>query len=80
MRFHSLRDARGWVGQKWQFQCDVISEQPNSDDVTKIYFRIFMLLARWSESAPQNRHVLTISDEHCQNGMKYDHLKTENLP
>ena len=25
-------------------------------------------------------HVLTILVEHCQNGLKYDHLKTENLP
>jgi len=36
-------------------------------------------LTTWSESAPENRHVLTILGEYCQNGMKYDHLAIENL-
>ena len=26
----SGRDAEGWMGQKWQFQCDVIIEQPRN--------------------------------------------------
>ena len=43
-------------------------------------FSNFHILKRWSESAPQNRHVLTIVDEYCQNGLKYDHLEIENLP
>ena len=36
-------------------------------------------LTTWSEIASQNRNVLTISDEYCQKGMEYGHLKAENL-
>ena len=31
------------------------------------------------ESARKNRHMLRMLYEYCQNRLKYDHLKTENL-
>ena len=31
-------------------------------------------------TAPQNRHVLTILNAHCQNGLTYSHLKAGDLP
>ena len=37
-------------------------------------------MTTWNESAPQNRQVLKFLDDHCQNGIKYDNLKTENVP
>ena len=30
--------------------------------------------------APSNRNLLTIEDAYCQNKLKYDHLKAENVP
>ena len=51
-----------------------------SGDIIKIRFQNFHTLTPWSENAPQNKHVLTILDKYCQKGMKYYHLKTENLP
>ena len=51
-----------------------------SDDIIKMYFWNFHILTTWSESAPQNKHMLTILDEYCQNGLNYEHLKAETLP
>ena len=34
----------------------------------------------WSECISPNRHVLKVLNEYFQNGLKYNHLKTENLP
>ena len=48
--------------------------------MSQVYFRICKFLKRWSESTAQNRHELTILYEYCQNALKCDHLKTENLP
>ena len=51
-----------------------------SDDVIKIFLEFLYFDNTESESAPQTRRVLVILDEYCQNGLKYDHLKTDNLP
>ena len=37
-------------------------------------------MTTWNESATQNRHMLKTLEERCQIGLKYDHLKTENVP
>ena len=47
---------------------------------TEVHFLNFHILKTWSESVSQNRHVLTILDECCQSLLKYNHLKTENMP
>ena len=51
-----------------------------SGDVIKFYFQNFQILKAWSESVSTNRHVLTILDECCQNGLKYDHLRKGKSP
>ena len=51
-----------------------------SDDVIELYLQNFHTMTMCSESAPQNRYVLTILGEYCQNGLRHNHLMPENLP
>lgn len=42
------------------------------DDVKKIYFLNVIILTTWSESAPQNRHMMKL-DQYCQKTCQTNH-------
>ena len=43
----SERNAEEWVGQKWQFRCDVIIEKPLIGCITCFIRAVLFRLLRW---------------------------------